>query len=285
MTAAASLIVDPEWEAETKEEHQLHLEKLYDKHQLLPRVRTAFRECTGRNFVELAEQEELNVDFTIDLLAQMAVHKRTTVPTIVGCLRHHFDTVQKVASELERAVDANFVSYSSPDKQLIVIYDISPHLQAELEKYQYPLPMVVPPKELQHNLDSGYLTGKSSVILRDNHHDDDVCLDHLNRMNQIAMSLNLDVAKTIQNKWKGLDKKAEDETWEDFKKRQKAFSKYDRVSKDVMRILLKEGNKLYLTHKYDKRGRTYCMGFHITYQGTDWNKAVIELHEKELITD
>jgi len=188
-----------------------------------------------------------------------------------------------VASALEKAIEGKLVIYSSETKQFIVIYEISGSLQAELDRFQYPLPMVVEPRKLKHNLHSGYLTEKGSVILRDNYTEDDVCLDHLNKMNQTEFTLNLDVAKTIQNKWKGLDKKAEDETHDDFKKRKKAFEKYDRVAKDVMEILLREGNQIYLTHKYDKRGRTYCMGFHVNYQGTDWSKAIIEFTQQEVV--
>lgn len=281
MTAAVALIEKPN----QKEELQLELERIFDKHQLLPRVRQAFQECQGLNFTELMQKHSIPTKFGFDVLAQIAIHKRANVPTMVGCLRHHFNSAQEAAKMLEVAIQAGLVTYNAREQQLIVVYEISTRLQEELDKFQYPLPMVVPPRTLKNNLDSGYLTSKGSVILRDNHTDDDVCLDHLNRMNNIRLTLNLDVAKTIQNKWKGLDKKAPDETWDDFKKRRKAFEKYDSVAKDVMGILLKEGNVLHLTHRYDKRGRTYCMGFHITYQGTDWNKAIIELADKEPLAE
>jgi DNA-directed RNA polymerase len=38
-----------------------------------------------------------------------------------------------------------------------------------------------------------------------------------------------------------------------------------------------------MTHKYDKRGRTYSQGYHIQPQGSDWNKAVIEFADKEIV--
>jgi DNA-directed RNA polymerase len=44
------------------------------------------------------------------------------------------------------------------------------------------------------------------------------------------------------------------------------------------------GNEFYLTHRYDKRGRCYAQGYHVNPQGNDWNKAVIELAEKEVVT-
>lgn len=87
----------------------------------------------------------------------------------------------------------------------------------------------------------------------------------------------------VKNKWKNLDKPKSGETREDFEKRRKAFLKYDKVAKDVIGLLIQEGNEFYLTHKYDKRGRVYCQGYHVTYQGAAWNKAVIEFADKELI--
>lgn len=269
----------------TRREHQLELEKLYDKNQLMPRVRQAFRDCERLDFAQLMSELNIPDKFGFDMLAQMAVRKRANVPTLVGCLRHHCETSQEVASLLEIAVVNNMVEWSSRDQQFIVIYGIAPALQEELDRFQFPLPMVIKPELVEDNLDTGYLTERASVVLRDNYTDDDVCLDHLNRINGTKYALNLDVALTIQNRWRHLDKKKPDETWEDFKKRKKAFEKYDAVAKDVIQLLLKEGNELYLTHRYDKRGRTYCMGFHITYQGTDWNKAIIEFADKEVLTD
>jgi DNA-directed RNA polymerase len=51
----------------------------------------------------------------------------------------------------------------------------------------------------------------------------------------------------------------------------------------VIGILEEYGNEFYLTHRYDKRGRVYCQGYHISYQGNAWNKSVIELADKEII--
>lgn len=284
MTAATQI------DGETQRaEHQLNLERIFDKHQLLPRVRETFADCKEFDFVGYIKQHEIPEKFGLDVLAQISIHKRATVATMVGCLRHHcepsLNAAQETAQLLERAVMANLLTYSERDQQFIVIYEISDWLQQELDKFQYPLPMIIEPKELKNNLDSGYLTQKGSVILRDNHTNDDVCLDHLNRLNSQKLTINLDVAITIQNKWKGLNKKDPSESWEDFKRRKKQFEKYDRCAKDVIGIVIQEGNELYFNHKYDKRGRTYCMGHHLTYQGTDWNKAVLEFADKELVLD
>lgn len=264
---------------------QLELERLYDKNQLMPRVRAEFSECEDFNFLAYMDEQGIPKDFGIDLLAQMAIRKRANLQTLIGLLRHHFKSTQTVADHLQKAAEANLVDYSISDAQFIVIYGISEDVQKDLDRFQYPLPMVIPPSEVESNLNTGYLTQKGSVILRDNHHDDDVCLDHLNRINRMRFAINLDTARTIQNKWRFVDKRKQDESWEDFKKRRKAFEKYNSVAKDVISLIIQEGNSLYLTHRYDKRGRTYCMGHHITYQGTDWNKAVLEFADKEALME
>lgn len=267
----------------TMQDYQLKLEELFDKHQTLPRVRQYFQERKDVPFAAAMRTARIPEEFGFDMLAQIAVHKRANVPTMVGCLRRHCKTDQEVCDLLERAVKGNFIRYENGT--FIVGYEIDPQLQDELDKFQYPLPMVVEPAPLKNNLDTGYLTQKGSVILRNNHHKEDVCLDHLNRMNRVKLSINLDVANTIQNKWKGLDKKQEDESWDDYKKRRKAFEKYCSVADTVIGIMVKAGNCFSFTHRYDKRGRTYCMGFHLTTQGTDWNKAVLELAHKEHLND
>jgi len=279
--------------ARPDENLQLSLELLYDKNQLMPRVRAEFIDCKDFNFIHYCEEQGIPSDFGIDLLAHMAIRKRANVPTLVGCLWHHFKDSQTTADFLQRAAEADLVDLhqvQSPyDNELkwefVVKFGISDDVQRELDKFQYPLPMVIQPRKVESNLDSGYLNRKESVILRDNHHNDDVCLDHINRMNAIPFAINMTVAKAIQNKWKGIDKRKKDETWEDYRKRRKAFDKYNAVAKDVLALLTKQGNRIYLTHKYDKRGRTYCMGFHVTYQGTDWNKSVLELADKEYVLD
>ena len=87
----------------------------------------------------------------------------------------------------------------------------------------------------------------------------------------------------VHNQWKGLDKQKDDETRQDFLRRVKAFKKYDETAHTVMSILVNAGNRFFLTHAYDKRGRTYAKGYHVNYQGNDWNKATICFAEGEIV--
>jgi len=123
------------------------------------------------------------------------------------------------------------------------------------------------------------------VILRDNHHDDDVCLESLDQINATRFRINQDVSTTIRNRWRHLDKPKPDEDMSEYRKRVKAFEKYDRTAHDVIQHLgLAAEGEFYLTHKYDKRGRIYCQGYVVNYQGTEWNKAVIEFADQEVVS-
>jgi hypothetical protein len=270
-----------------KRQHQIELEKLYSKNQTLSRIRREFTDCQTFNFEAYLEHHRIDVDFGIDLLVQMALHKRTTPSTLIGILRRHFEPLvsasQLAANMLEKALAARLVLWDDPAGQFVVMFNITEDVQRDLDRYQFPLPMVVPPRRVRDNWETGYFTARESIILRKNHHDDDVCLDHINRANQVRFMINFDTAHMISGAWRNLDKPKAGESKEDFDKRVKAFDKYDRSSKDVIDQLVAHGNEFYLTHRYDKRGRIYCQGYHVNYQGAPWNKAVIELADKEFV--
>jgi hypothetical protein len=272
--------------------HQRELELIFSKNQLMPRIKAEFQKCE-MGFASWFAEVGIPLEFGWDLLAQMAIHKRASMPTLAGIMYHHLKNAQATVDMLEVAAKADLIDWTpsfrveregiTKEGWFGVVYTISDDVQYELDCFQYPLPMVVEPKLLETNRDTGYLIGSGSVILRNNHHMDDVCLDHLNRCNQMKLTINQDVVKMVKNSWRNLDKAKPGETKQEFEQRKKAFDKYDRTSKDVMDLLMQENDHFHLTHAYDKRGRTYCRGYHVNYAGTSWNKAVVEFADKELI--
>lgn len=270
-------------EIDPKLTHQMELERLYNKNQTLVRLRKVFMDFEKFDFRAYMEEKLILPEFGFDLLVQMALHKRTTLPIMVAILRHHFDDSQLATEEILKCAEADLVDWVPGLKQLVVVWDTPPDVQADLDRFQYPLPMVVHPLEVKDNHDTGYYLSRNSLILRKNHHDDDICLDHINRSNNTLFAIDHDTAHMIKNQWKNLDKPKEGESRSDFEKRKKAFDKYDKTAKEVIKLLLTYGNEFYLTHKYDKRGRTYAQGYHVNYQGAPWNKAVIELAHREVV--
>lgn len=263
--------------------HQRELEKLYNKNQTITRIKSEFMDCSQFNFAEYMEAQGIPTGFGMDVMVQMALHKRCQLSTMVGLLNKHFNDVQKTADMLYKCAEADLIDWSPNMNLFIVKVTITDEVQQELDRFQYPLPMVVVPRTVKCNRDTGMLTSGGSLILKNNHHEDDICLDHINRSNRIKFSINWNVVTMVKNQWRGLDKAKPGETRDDFGRRKKAFEKYDRTAKDVMGIITEHGNEFHLLHKYDKRGRSYCQGYHVNYQGADWNKAAVEFAKKEIV--
>ena len=265
------------------EQVQIDMEKLFHKNQLHPRIKSEFT-SSDIPFRDIMIKAGLDPQFGFDLLVQMVLHKRAALPVLVGILRKHFQgNSQTTADALLLACQIDLVDWNPTTRQFIVKYDITADVQLDLDRYQFPLPMIVEPRELKTNSDTGYFTSRNSVILKNNHHEADVCLDHLNKMNKVKLTLNNEVAAFIENSWRNLDKPKDGEDRKDFDKRKRAFEKYDRTARDVMAHLEIAGGEFYLTHKYDKRGRVYCQGYHVSYMGNSWNKACIQFANKEIV--
>ena len=262
---------------------QVELEKLYNKNQLMARLRGEFENCKEFDFKKYMQVKDIDEKFGIDLLAQMALHKRVDLPTLVSILQRHFVTAQDAADELFKAASHDLVDWSPTMEIFIVKFTISADEQEELDRFQFPLPFIIEPREVRSNSESGMYTSFGSIILKKNHHDDDVCLDHINRTNKMQFKIDHRVVKFVKNEWRNLDKPKEGETREDFTKRKRAFEKYDRTAHDVIAKVTEHTDVFHLGHKYDKRGRTYCQGYHMTYQGNAWNKAVINFANEEVV--
>lgn len=136
-------------------------------------------------------------------------------------------------------------------------------------------PMVCEPLKLTSNFSSGYLTHNDSLVLGNgNHHDGDLCLDVLNTMNQVELKLDLDyLCKVEEDPTFDIRTQDQYDLWMDFKKQSYRF----------YNLMQSQGNKFYLTHKVDKRGRIYAQGYHISSAGNPFKKAMIELAHEELI--
>ena len=265
-----------------KLDHQVELERLYSNNELLPRMRKVFEDFGAKDDLEA---RGINEKLGMTVLVQMALRKRCQLTVLVGLVRHYMPTAQAAMDEVHKCVEAGLVTWSGTE--FITVFTMPADVQQDLDRFQYPLPMVVRPRHITNNSQTGYLASgaNGSVILKNNHTDDDVCLDHLNRMNSIKLCINLDTAIMVKNKWRNLDKPREGELHSDYQKRVKAFEKYTNHAYQVMALTCKEGNEFYLTHRYDKRGRVYAQGHYINPQGTEWNKAVCEFADKEIIND
>jgi hypothetical protein len=263
----------------TKLEAQIDLEILYSKHQLLPVLIEQFAEVA-----ELHINEE-HRPFICDMLAQIYLHRQADAPTMVGLLSPKYGTPQEVADMMLLMCDFDYIDYDEKSGNFMVVYGVSEDIKTMLDKYQYPLPMIERPKPVEDNFQTGYHTIKGSVILNGSKYFNnvDVCLDHLDRMNAVPLALDFSVIDSTEGKYIKPTLK-EGEAFVDFRKRLKQAQTFYDTSLGVMQGLNELTDALYLTHKYDRRGRCYASGYHINTQGTDYNKAVLQLAHKEVVT-
>ena len=270
-------------------ENQKMIEQFFNARQTPKLLRREL--LSSPTVVAAIQASELDEDFALDLLSHMILAKRVPVSALVGLLNHHFNgQLQQTADAIKQAVLKDLVDWDPLREQVVLRFDVDQATHDLIRQYQYLPPMIVPPLKVgnrhDRNRGSGYITIRTdSLLLKDNHHDGELCPDSLNRFNSIPLQLNIEVATRVNNTWKNLDKPKSDETYEDYQKRVKAFNRYQKDTAFTMALMIEMGNKFYLTHKYDKRGRTYAQGYHINTQGNCWNKAVIELAEEELIND
>ena len=267
-----------------KFETQKLIEQRFAKYQTLPLLRKEFTDSAP--LMQIVNSLGMPEGFVVELLVQMVLHRRAPADVIIGILARYFDGNHQLTADHLAAIaeHTDLVSFDMEKMVFILNLDVSDDVKALMHQYQYLPPMIVPPLEVTGNRGSGYLNDRGdSLILKNNHHEGDLALDSVNRFNRIPFSLNQRVIKGIRNTRKHLQSPKEDESFQDFRKRVAAFEKFEKDSMFVFALLVNEDNRFHLTHKVDKRGRTYSQGYHVNYQGNDYAKAVIELADAELV--
>lgn len=252
---------------------QKDLEELFGRNQLMDVLRDQFSPLTEDPFF-------------IDVIIQIYLHKQADVPTMVGLFSPKWGTPQDVAERLIEAVEEDMLDFDMNTERFSLKYGISKDVEDMLARYQFPLPMVVRPNKVTNNrMGSGYFDKRGSVVLNSSNifDEEDVCLDHINRANSVALTLNMDVVASAEGNMIVPDRNI-GESFEDYRKRKKQAQVFYETSLEVMKGLMALGNEFWLTHKYDRRGRSYCVGYHVNSQGTDYNKAVLELSKGEIIS-
>ncbi|TKW65190.1 MAG: hypothetical protein DI616_15800 [Paracoccus denitrificans] len=153
-------------------------------------------------------------------------------------------------------------------------------LSHELEQYisncSYLPPLVHKPENMKNNRDTPYHTiGAKSVILNSGHHEGDVCLDFIDRMQQTPLCLHTEFLCRVEEE-PNSDMSAVDKQnmWLAMKVR----------SHEHYKLMVMQGNRFYLGFQLDRRGRAYATGYHISVQGSPYKKAMVEFANKEMVT-
>lgn len=245
------------------------IELTTSKYQMLPFLREK-----ARVLPIPYEPKSVEYSLSVDIIAHMFFYKRATPATVVGLVYQRFKNTDLILEVLDKLIQSDLLDYNTDLKQVITVYALNPEEMEYLSKMMYPRPLVVKPEKLRRNSDTGYwYNNKGCVVLKSHYMPEDVNLDHLNRVNSIPLRINKEVLENRENKPKKILPTVQDrENWNRFARQQREIAEEY------------SGRDFYLTHKYDKRGRVYCQGYHLTYQGNDFSNALIEFsHGKKCI--
>ena len=205
-----------------------------------------------------SEEEELPIIRKILLVTLL--HRKCTPSTVITAIQKYFKDLQEAANYLELCI----TTYDIIDWDQQYIYTkitTTQEAQTHIDRYGFPLPLIIKPKQLTCNTDTGYYSDKPGTVLQKRATTEyDVNLDFLNQVNSIPLEFNEDLLAKIP-----LAKPKE-------VKQLAAHTKFVKHLSHSRALLTKT---IYLTHGYDRRGRVYARGFHYSPQGSDWNKATL----------
>lgn len=236
----------------------------------------------------------------VDILTEISTEERPraiteVVPRCIAAFPEHMDYIAKIntVAELSRFMhDVELVdvyqAFCSPvyikDTPVIAIqpkYILSERMCLYVSQTMHLPPLLVKPKPITKNSDSPYYVEKKPVVLKwYNQHEEELALDVINLQNENEYSLDIEFLKVAEEEYKPSKKTKDGEM---LKKQKDMFIKFQEESYHVYLELAKYGNKFYLGHHFDARGRLYCKGYHVSSQGNAFKKAILNWSEEKEI--
>lgn len=230
---------------------------------------------------------------TITMVAQKPLPYISVASQIAIDNMSKLDSI-KTASELIALLQhTNLYAIKTYDTRLIESLVVLPK-DAEITKRIrlscFLPPMIEPPKPVNNNKQSGYLTINDYVVLgyKKNQHNQRLSLDVINILNQNKYVLDNYVIQNFEKPWFREELEEHELSLLDTIDQQEyydqavTFEKYKEQLKVLTEII--KDKPIYFNHKYDKRGRIYTVGYHFNTQGTSYEKACINLKTKEFVT-
>lgn len=194
------------------------------------------------------------------------------------CIKHPFEAIYTATELLNAGCECGLYDiHMRPNAiKIEACFDLPEQLLKDIDQAQYPTPMICPPRKVDgaNNLDTSHITRVSHLILgKVGHHNEHLCVDSINYFNSIPLSLDEEILACEESFSKPLDTR----------EKREQFQKMAADSNEAYNMMLIDGNRFWLTHKYDYRGRTYSQGYHINIQSTEYKKALISFANREVM--
>lgn len=245
------------------------------------------KDCLNE-LMNLANAGEFNIqDMIIDILTVvLSLDYQAKMTQIVGQCEHilPFDDymvrIKRMGEILYQLCVADLFDITrNVNNEISIInrYGLDGDTAKYIEQAKFLPPMLCKPNKIYSLRDSAYLTARAMNVSKVWNQDErDICLDVLNMSNQMAFSLDIELLKFMDEEMP--------EEIKNFKHRSQQFESLVTSTQEVCIELFHGGNKFYFAHFYDARGRLYCRGYHCSYQGNSYRKAMLNFHETVEVT-
>ena len=229
--------------------------------------------------------DELVLDILIACLGSEAQSIQAVCGAIYPSLKYleDIDGVKMVADILFVLCESDLYDiYHNSSKELCIrsVYKLKPITLQAINRCKFLPVMRCKPNRVVSNDDCGFLTIKESCILkRHNKHNLPISLDVLNIQNSIELCIDPFVFE-----W-DYEFKMKEEYANKTVLQLKEIQDQHEIFKAEMYKTTEElmDSNFYLLHRYDSRGRLYCSGYEHSYQGSEYQKALINIAKKEYI--
>ena len=198
-------------------------------------------------------------------------------------MKNKLDRLQTIAEVIAVVSNTGLIRITKMGKGRSILVDTEYALENIPVMDRHEVLMSKPEKITENSTDE---EGSMFLGSHFNFHKGEICLDHLNRMNSVELALNIPFLCKIEEE---REQKTEQEftlTYKGKTSPSEAYRGYleqwDAFTKESKSRYLGIGERTFhQLHKYDARGRCYAVGYHVTYQGASFKKAIVQLANKE----
>ena len=212
-------------------------------------------------------------DMIISVFTQALINDRITYQALVGMLNHKI----KLDEEIDRVkIFADIIGLISVTGLIDITSEVGEYHYISTDYEIDDIPVVNKHETITaipKHVESNWYAGKSILLGHSmNHHDGYLRLSHIERMNQIPLTLNQrfisQYTEAPKHDPEGIE---EEEQFEVFK--EDSMQAYEEIGTGVY----------YDDWRYCCRGRSYSGSYYVGIQGSSYKKSIIELANKEVV--
>lgn len=239
------------------------------------------------------QQDNLD-EIVYKLVARVVMDGSVTAQALVGMMFNkirYLKSRQHIIDIMLNAVSSNkFIEVKRVGMYLMFTCKnkLPKEIADKRKKLSYVLPSIDIPLKVTNNSMIGYRTINQSIICGGvlKHHDKPLNLNHINRVNRTPYRLENRIQFLVKPQFDSEPKMKDDGNMETEKDVSKRFETWTQLMTEIpekAKIMVENGNRFYIHHRFDNGGRCYTKAFHFNYQGIAYCKAMVQAYNREIV--